>query len=58
MNARDAATIADLERLLGHPLGEGPPRARMHPDQWEAEQRQAEKAELDRDFRRVYGDGR
>ena len=57
MNARDAATIAELERLLGHPLGEGS-RERIHPDKWEAEQRQAEKAELDRDFRRVYGDGR
>ena len=46
-----------FEEKYGHPLGEGP-RAPMHPEQWEAEQRQAERAERDRDFLRVYGDGR
>jgi glutathione S-transferase len=53
--------VAEFEewflQKFGYPLGEGP-RQRMHPDQWEAEQRQAEKAERDAHFRRIYGDGR
>jgi hypothetical protein len=48
---------ADFERIYGYKLGTGP-REHIHPEQWEAEQRQAERAELDRDFIRVYGDGR
>ncbi len=46
-----------FEDKFGHPIGDGP-RKRVHPEQWEAEQRQAERAERDREFVRVYGDGR
>ena len=49
-----AAWFADK---FGYTLGEGP-REQMHPEQWEAEQRQAERAERDREFMRLYGDGR
>lgn len=42
---------------FGYALGEGP-RAHVHPEQEEADARRIERAERDREFVRVYGDGR
>lgn len=42
---------------FGHALGEGP-REHIHPMRWEAEQRQAERAERNAEFERMYGSGR
>jgi hypothetical protein len=51
-----ADIAAAFERVTGIPLAG--PRPRRHPDAVEAEEREMERAERDRDFLRVYGDGR
>lgn len=55
MAERDIA--AWFATKYGHPLGAGtyPP---VHPQQEEADNRRIEQAERDREFMRLYGDGR
>lgn len=54
-------TMADIaaafERVFGYPLAGGE-RPRIHPMQELADERRIERAERDREFVRVQGDGR